>query len=172
MNDSGNRRPIFIVPVNEYLYWLSVLRAASFSSSPPNPAVSTLPCAASDAMSESLMFRLPCAAQPLLLLKPRRRISLTHTIADLLPALLLRTPIISTLIWPSDGLPTMLILFLGVSSSYSLYMVVFVTPSALLLRRVLRLVLTSVSLFNGMSIMFSCGHTAVAATVLLPSYEP
>ena len=139
---------------------------------PPKPAVSTLPCAAKEPMSLSLMFRLPCAAHPLLLLKPMRRISFTHTVADFELALLLRTPIIITFIWPTDGLPTTLILFFGVSSSYSLYMVVLVTPSALLLRRVLRFTLMLVSLLSGMSIMFSCGHTMLAAAVLLPSYEP
>ena len=139
---------------------------------PPNPAVSIRPCATNVPISLSFTLRLPCAAQPLLLLKPNKRISLTQTIADLLYAVLLRTPIIITLICPSEGLPTTLILFLGSSSSYSLYMVVLVTPSALLLRRVLRLTFMPVSLLKGMSIMFSCGHTMVAAAALLPSYEP
>ena len=92
--------------------------------------------------------------------------------ADLLLELLFLTPIIITFTSPSDGLPTMLILFLGVSSSYSLYMVALVTPSALLLRRVLRLTFMLVSLVNGMSIIFSSGHTIAAAAELLPSYEP
>ena len=89
------------------------------SSRPPNPSVIILPVRFTVPKSESCMLSAPDAAQPPLLLNSSRRSSLTHTSPDLTEPEMLRTPIIIVFTSPSEGLPMMLTLLLGLSLSYS-----------------------------------------------------